>query len=163
MRPPLEVRIAMPVLNKLRLSGATRSIVRGFSSQESFALNLSGSSRLEIDMEAGETNLEISGASKVNGSMKVGNAEFTLSGASRAELSGSANNVVLSAWGASKLELADFVLNDTDIHLKGASRATINVNGKLDLDMSGASKLDYVGNPTLRDVNVSGASRLRHR
>jgi len=163
MRPTLEVRIVMPTLNKLRLSGATRSIVRGFSSQESFDLNLSGASHLDIGMEAGEANLEISGASKVSGNMKVGNAEFTLSGASRAELSGAAKNVILSAWGASKLELADFALNDTSVHLKGASRATINVNGKLDLDVSGASKLDYVGNPTLRDVNVSGASRLRHR
>jgi len=163
MRPILEVRIAMPILNRLRLAGATRSMVRGFSSQEGLDLNLSGASRLDVDMEAGEAKCEVSGASRVSGSMKVGDAEFTLSGASRAELSGSANNVILSAWGASKLDLADFTLNDASVHLKGASRAMINVNGKLDLDMSGASRLNYIGDPTLRDVSVSGASRLRHR
>lgn len=163
MRPTLEVRIAMPILNKLRLSGATKTVVTGFSSQDGFVLNLSGASRLDIDMEAGEANFEISGASRVSGSMKVGDAEFTLSGASRVAISGSANNVILSAWGASKLYLADFALNDANVHLKGASRAMINVNGKLDLDMSGASRLNYNGNPTLRDVDISGASRLHHR
>lgn len=163
MRPTLYARIAMPTLNKLRLSGATKSIVRGFSSQEGFDANLSGASRLDIDMETGEAKFEVSGASRVSGSMKVGDAEFTLSGASRAELIGSASNVVLSAWGASRLDLANFALNDMSVQLKGASRAMINVNGKLDLDMSGASKLNYTGNPTLRDVNISGASRLSHR
>jgi len=163
MRPTLEVRIDMPTLNKLRLSGATRSIVKGFSSQEDFDLNLSGASRLVAGVEAGEAKIEVSGASRVSGNMKVGDAEFTLSGASRVALSGSANNVILNAWGASRLDLSDFALNDTTVHLNGASRAMINVNGQLDLDMSGASRLNYDGNATLRDVSVSGASRLRHR
>jgi len=163
LRPTLEARIAMPTLNKLRLAGATKGTVRGFSSQEDFDLNLSGASRLDIDMEAGEAKFEISGASRLSGNMKAGDAEFILSGASRAELSGSANNAVLSAWGASKLDLSHFALNDTSANLKGASKAALQVNGKLDLDLSGASKLNYTGNPTLRDINVSGAARLSHR
>ncbi len=159
-----EARIAMPILNKLRLSGATKGTVAGFSSQEDFDLNVSGASGLDIDMEAGKTKLEISGASRVSGNVKVADAEFTLSGASRAKLSGSVNNIVLNAWGASRLDLADFTLNDTSVSLKGASRATCGeCCGNLDLDLSGASKLDYCGNPTMRDINVSGASTLSHK
>lgn len=159
-----EVRINMPILNKLRLSGATKGTVAGFSSQEDFDLNVSGASGLDIDMEAGKTKLEISGASRVSGNVKVADAEFTLSGASRAKLSGSANNIVLNAWGASRLDLADFTLNDTSVSLKGASRATCGeCCGNLDLDLSGASKLDYCGNPTMRDINVSGASTLNRK
>ena len=161
---PGEVRINMPILNKLRLSGATKGTVAGFSSQEDFDLNVSGASGLDIDMEAGKTKLEISGASRVSGNVKVADAEFTLSGASRAKLSGSANNIVLNAWGASRLDLADFTLNDTSVSLKGASRATCGeCCGNLDLDLSGASKLDYCGNPTMRDINVSGASTLNRK
>lgn len=163
IRPTMEARIAMPTLNKLRLGGATKGVVRGFSSQEGFDLNLSGASTLDIDAEAGEAKFEISGASRLSGNIKVGDAEFTLSGASRAELSGSAKNVILSAWGASKLDLADFALNDTSVHLKGASQATVNVNGELNLDLSGCSVLKYAGNPTIRDIDVSGASTLSHR
>ena len=158
----MEVRIEMPTINKLRLAAATRGIVRGFCSQESFDANLSGASRLDVDLEAGNTRLEISGASRLTGNMKIDNTEFTLSGASRVELKGSANTVVLNAWGASNLSLADFVINDTDIHLEGASQATINTNGKLDIDLSGASRLSYTGNPSLRDINISGAPTLIH-
>lgn len=163
LRPTLEARIAMPTLNKLRLDGAVRGTVSGFGSQEDFNLNLSGASHLDIDMEAGESKFEISGASRLRGNLKVGDAEFTLSGASRVALSGLANKVVLNAWGSSRLDLANFVLNDTDVHLKGASQVEMNVNGKMDLDLCGASKLNYIGNPTLCDINVSGASRLSHR
>ena len=158
-----EAQIAMPILNKLRLSGATKGTVKGFSSQGDFDLNLSGASALDIEMKAGETKVEISGASRLSGNMKADDAEFTLSGASRAELNGSAKNVVLNAWGASKLDLADFVLDDTDVHLKGASKATLNVGGNLTLDLSGASRLEYIGNPTIRDINISGASSVRQK
>ncbi len=163
IRPTLEARIAMPTLNKLRMDGAAKGIVKGFSSQEGFDLHPCGASRLDIDMEAGEAKFEISGASKLSGNMKAGDTEFTLSGASRAELNGSANNAVLSAWGASRLDLSDFALNDTSVQLKGASRAAVSVNGKLVLDLSGASRLNYIGSPTLGDVNVCGASTVRHR
>jgi hypothetical protein len=163
VQSPLEARIAMPALNKLRLAGATKSVVSGFGSQEGFELNLCGASTLDIDMEAGEAKVEISGASRVRGNLRVGDAELVLSGASRAELNGSANNVILNAWGASKVDMADFTLQDMSVHLKGATQATINVNGKLDLDLSGASKLNYIGNPMMRDINVSGASTLNQK
>ena len=162
-RPTLRVRISMPVLNKLRLSAAARCNVSGFRSQESLDLNLSGASSLDTDIEAGKTRVEISGASKLRGSMKLGNSEFTLSGASRVELKGSADNVELSAWGASWLDLAEFGLKDTSVNLKGASTAAVNVSGKLDLDLSGGSRLCYAGSPTMGSMNVSGASTLSQR
>ncbi|UCH42583.1 MAG: DUF2807 domain-containing protein [Dehalococcoidales bacterium] len=158
----MEVHIEMPTINKLRLAAAARGIVHGFCSQESFDVNLSGASRLDIDVEAGNSRLEISGASRLTGNMKVNDAEFTLSGASRVELQGSAKTVVLNAWGASHLNLADFVIDDTNIHLEGASQATINTRGNLDIDLSGASGLSYTGNPRLRDIKISGAPTMVH-
>jgi hypothetical protein len=162
-RPKLEFRITMPELRKLRLGAAAKGTVSGFRSEEPFDLKLSGSSNLEIDMEAGEARLEVSGASRVKGSMKVADAELVLSGASRTELSGSAGNAVLSAWGASTLDLADFTLNDTTVNLKGASQAAVTVNGRLDLDLSGGSRLTYGGTPTMGSIKVSGASCLSQR
>ena len=162
-RPNLQAGIAMPKLNKLRLGGAATCTVSGFSSDDAFDLNVSGSSVLHVDIEAGKTKVEVSGAGRLRGKMKLADAEFTLSGASRAELSGAANNVVLSAWGASRLDLADFILNDTGINLKGASEASVTVNGKLDMDLSSGSRLYYSGNPTMGKINVSGASTLSQR
>jgi len=163
IRPTLEAHITMPALHRLRLAGATKGSVKGFSSEEGFDLNLSGSSTLDIDMESSDARFEISGASILSGNIKAGDTELVLSGASRAELSGSANNVVLSAWGASKLYLADFAVNDATVHLKGASQASLNVNGILDLDLSGCSKLRYKGNPTMHEVSVAGASTVNQK
>ena len=162
-RPNLQASITMPKLHKLRLGGAATCTVSGFSSDDAFDLNISGSSVLNVDIEAGKTKVEISGAGRLKGKMTLADAEFTLSGASRAELSGAANNVVLNAWGASRLDLADFVLNDTGINLKGASEAAVTVNGKLDMDLSSGSRLYYSGSPTMGKINVSGASTLSQR
>jgi hypothetical protein len=161
--PTLKAVITMPALSRLRQSAATKGIVHGFRSEEPFDLNLSGDSMLDIDIEAGDTKFEISGASKVNGNIKVHDAEITLSGASRAKLRGSANDVTLAAWGAANLDLTAFVVNSATVYLKGASQATINVTKQLDIDLSGASRLNYLGHPNLCEINVSGASTLHQR
>ena len=159
-KPLLKVNITMPVLHKLRLSGAAKAKVCGFSSEENLGVNISGASTLDIDIEAGKTKVEVSGAGKLYGNMNITDAEFMLSGASRAELTGSAGKAKLSAWGASWLDLGDFTLKDTSIDLKGASQAAIQVNGKLDLELSGGSRVTYNGSPTIGNVNISGASTM---
>jgi len=162
-RPDLCATITMPELNKLRLGSTATCIVNGFKSRDGIDINVTGNSILDVDIESGRAKVEISGASRLRGKMKLADAEFTLSGASRAELSGSADSVILNAWGASRLDLADFLLNDTGVNLKGASEATVNVKGRLDLDVSGGSRLYYNGNPTMGKINVSGTSTLNQR
>ena len=78
-------------------------------------------------------------------------------------MQGSANDIVIDASGASRAELAAFPVNNADVKLSGASRGTVNMDGRLDVDLSGASKLDYLGNPTLGTFNVSGASTLTQK
>ena len=162
-RPDLSARIEMPRLHKLRLGGAASCAVSGFTLENTFDVNLSGSSSLEVDVTAVTGRVEISGASRMKGRLSVEDAEFVLSGASRAQLVGSAGKAVLNAWGASRLDMADFAVGDTSVHLKGACRATVNVGGRLDLDLSGGSCLSYTGSPTMGEVNVSGASTLSQR
>jgi len=162
-RPTLGAHVTMPMLNKLRLSAAAKCSANGFSSQDKLDVNLAGASSLDIDIEAGKTKVEVSGASKLHGNMKLGDSEFTLSGASRMELKGSARDVELNAWGASRLELAGYALRDAKVDLKGASQATVSINGKLDIDISGSSRLTYCGSPTIGSVKVSDASTLTHK
>ncbi|MEE8352973.1 MAG: DUF2807 domain-containing protein [Dehalococcoidales bacterium] len=159
-RPDLSARIEMPRLHKLRLAAAARCSVSGFTLDNTFDVNLSGSSNLEVDVTAITGRVEISGASRMKGRMAVEDAEFVLSGASRVELTGSAGKTVLNAWGASRLDMVDFALGDTSVHLKGASQAAVNVSGRLDLDLCGGSRLTFTGSPTMGDIDVSGASTL---
>lgn len=141
----LRAEITMPELYELQLSGATRGTVEGFSSSHEFILGLSGASFLKGDFTTS------------------GDAQFTLSGASTAELEGAANDLTISASGASRLELSDFPVHNADVTLSGASRATINLDARLDGDLSGASYLLYLGNPTTVDVNTSGGSTVEKK
>ncbi|MFC1932507.1 head GIN domain-containing protein [Chloroflexota bacterium] len=159
----LKAEITMPALHGLRLSGATRGTITGFKSSEDFSLDISGASSLDmIDIEVGDAEFEISGASKATGDMKANNAEFEVSGASKVELEGSANNMILNASGANDINLADFPLDNAEIDLNGASEATVNAKGRVDCVVSDASSLYFLGNPTMGNIEVTGASTIKH-
>ncbi len=160
----LRAEITMPALYGLQLSGATKGTITGFKSSEDFSLGVSGASSLETaDIAVGDAEFEVSGASRVSGNMTADGAEFEVSGASSIELSGSADDIILEVSGASRVDLADFSLNDADVKLSGASEATVNVKGRLDTVLSGASRLYFYGNPTMGDTDVSGASTIKHK
>ena len=141
-----KAEIAMPELHTLILSGATRGTVEGFNSSNPFVLALSGASVLEMtDITVGDAEIEVSGASTLNA------------------IGGTAGDLVALVSGASTVDLEDFPVNDADVNLSGASRATINLDGKLDAELSGASNLEYIGEPTMGDINISGASTINKK
>jgi hypothetical protein len=156
--------ITMPDLRRLELSGASRGDISGFSSAHSLWLEASGASYLSIEnVEAGDTQFNISGASRVSGNIEIADGNFDVSGASTVELEGAAHDVLMDVSGASTMRLADFAVTNAGIELSGASKATVNVSSRLDIDASGASRLDYLGNPTLGTVSVSGESTIRQK
>ena len=76
-------------------------------------------------------------------------------------LEGSATGLTIAGSGASSLDLADFTVNTADVTLSGASEATVNVQERIDpVDVSGASRLRYLGDPALGDVSTSGGSSV---
>jgi hypothetical protein len=154
------VKITMPELQGLDMSGAVKGEVAGFRSSHDFKLSLSGASELDMDMETGNFDGELSGASRVNGSLKAASSEIVLSGASRFEVDGSGGNINLEASGASKAIMNKFTVNDAAIDLSGASEAKMDISGKLDITLSGVSTLEYYGNPAIGDIDISGGSTL---
>jgi len=161
----LKAEITMPALRGLEVSGATETTISGFAASENFILEVSGASSLKMDdIEVGNADFDVSGASDVTGSMKATNVVFKVSGASTVKLTGSASNLVLDTSGASNADLTEFPLaEDADVKLSGASKATVNLKGTLDCNVSAASSLFFLGNPTMGDVEVSGASTIKHK
>ena len=161
----LRAEISMPRIYDLDLSGATRGTISGFSSTENLDNELSGASSLNlVEMSAGDGKFALSGASRASGDITASDdARFELSGASKAELTGSANDMLIEASGASQLGLDNFPVRNVDIDLSGASRATVKLDGRLDADLSGASKLRYIGEPTMGDIHTSGGSSVNKK
>lgn len=140
-----KAEITMPELDKLILSGATRGTVEGFSTSNPFVLGLSGASSLEmVNIDVGDAEIEVSGASTLNAR-------------------GTANDIVSLVSGASNVDLSNFPVTNVDITVSGASLATINLDGRLDAEVSGASTLQYIGDPTMGDINTSGGSTINKK
>jgi RNA polymerase sigma-70 factor (ECF subfamily) len=135
----LRATISMPALDGVTLGGACRASIKGFKSHKGFKARINSASRLSGEIEAAKIGLDVSGAGRVT-------------------LKGSAKEARISATGASSLELGDLTLDAADVSLTGASRATVNVKGKLDYTLSEASRLVYLGKPTIGKHEVSGAS-----
>lgn len=155
--------ITMPELRYLEISGATRGTVSGFESVEDLDIEVSGASSLDMDgMVAGDTTFDVSGASTVVGEIIAQDVDFDISGASTVRLSGTAEDIRLDLSGASHVEMADLLVTSADIDFSGASSGTVHVDGSLDVELSGASSLTYLGNATLGDVDISGASSLHN-
>jgi len=146
LRPlTLRAEITMPDLYALDFSGATHGTVEGFSFSHEFNVSLSGASFLDIvDLSAGNVTIDLSGASNLNGK-------------------GAADNMLISASGASRLELSDFPVHKVNVVLSGASHATINLDGRLDANLSGASHVRYIGDPTMGNIQTSGDSTVEKK
>ncbi len=137
----IEAKITMPELYKIELSGGSQASVTGFSSSHDFEAEMSGGSQLSGDITSGDADFELSGGSQVN-------------------LEGEADDLVIDASGGSQLDLEDFPVDDANIHLSGGGRATVNVSGILDVDLSGGSRVIYVGEPTQVNIEASGDSTV---
>jgi hypothetical protein len=140
----LRVLVTMPRLNGLTASGASHGTVSGFASTEDLYITASG-------------------ASGVTGNITAGNVEFDISGASTIRLEGSASDIDANVSGASHFNLDDFTVDNADVNFSGASSGTVNLDGRLDANLSGASRLWYIGEPTMGDINTSGASTLSRK
>ena len=137
----LRAKITMPKLYKIDLSGGSRANIAGFSSSHDFSVELSGGSR-------------------VSGDIKAADADFGLSGGSQVDLAGSADDLDINGSGGSHLTLESFPVDNADINLSGGGSATVNVNGTLDVNLSGGSKVVYVGEPIMGDIDLSGDSTI---
>jgi hypothetical protein len=140
----LRAAVAMPQLYGLAASGASRGTVSDFNSARTLGLNVSGASRVTGDVTAGDVDFDVSGASTV-------------------QLEGSAENMVATVSGASRFNLGGFTVKNASVTLSGASNGTVNLTGRLDATLSGASRLYYVGEPTMGNINTSGASTLSRK
>lgn len=136
----LKIRIGMPEITSLNLSDGVKASLSGFKSISDFTLFLSGDCVLKGDMEAIITR-------------------FHLAKSSQVILTGSSMRLELEC-SDSKLDLENFNLITAQVKLEDASEAILNVSGRFDVDLSGASKIFYMGNPLISNTRITGGSSM---
>jgi hypothetical protein len=161
----MTAKITMPELRELDISGAAQGHVKGFSTGKDFSLYVSGASNLELtDMVVANMKWDLSGASRVHAQVKAeGDVDMRISGATQITLKGSARDMTVDASGASHIDMIDFPVRNARYRLSGASHGTVNLTGKLDAILDGASHLEFNGSPTMGETRVTGASTLKKK
>ena len=184
-RKTMAVTITTPSLVQIHLSGASSLHSNDLweSPMERFTLSINGASKAgKLRLGGGELKADISGASSCGITGDFAAVEVEISGASALTLSGQYEEIALDAQGTSKASFigdADSVdatcsgssfmdaeslsVDEAKIVCKGASKATVNVNEKLEVDLSGASTCRYrTNNETLQIIpSVSRASSFK--
>lgn len=139
---PVTVYITSSQYEGVDASGAVEITSQGKLKVQDFDLELSGSSKVSLEMDAANVKTSSSGASEIN-------------------LKGQAASHELDLSGSSSIEALDFVVGKYRIESSGASNSKINVLNDLNIKSSGASEVQYRGNPQNIRNSESGASSLR--
>jgi len=173
-------RIRMPHLQELDIDDNSSASIAGFSSPDEFKLTLSRTSVFNGDLKTGDAVIDVSESSQAvlntkcnNISLKVrgvsalsgfidaaGNADITVSGNSVIKLSGSAANMTANIRNASNADLADFPAHDIGIKLYRLCNVTINLDGRLDAEVTGASNLKWIGKAVMGATSITDGSIL---
>lgn len=177
------VVVTMPVLEELDASGSTEGTINGFASDgemditvsgasnmelgniaaTSMHLYVSGSSDVDLAITAEDIYLNISGVSRIEGDVAAENLVLVLTGSSDIQLDGTATDMAVITSGASGVELAGLQAENADIAFSGSSDGTVNVSSRLDADISGASSLEYIGDPKLGKIDVAISSNFEKK
>ena len=86
-----------------------------------------------------------------------------LGSGSHVNVNGSGEDLTLKATGGSHADLTDFKVENADVTASSGSHVTVNVSGKLDVSASGGSHIFYLGDPYIRESNVSSGSIIQEK
>jgi hypothetical protein len=141
----LDVRVTMPALTGLELSGAAQARLDGFE-------------RVSVP----HLGMTVSGASRLSGGVVADQLEIDLSGASEADLAGTTRELLLTASGASHAALDRLPATVAEVELSGASHAILWVDTEVHGEASGASDVVVRGTASM-NISTSGASSVSRR
>ncbi|WP_342647598.1 head GIN domain-containing protein [Mucilaginibacter sp. CSA2-8R] len=137
----ITVTIPVKQLSEIKGSGAVTLTSDGRINTQNFKMELSGVSKVDMDLSAADVQTKVSGAAEIS-------------------LKGQAASHKVEVAGISKLHAFDFVVGNYNIQTSGSGNCEINVLKTLIVHTSGAADIKYKGNPSSIESEKSGASKL---
>ncbi|CAG5071471.1 hypothetical protein DYBT9623_03472 [Dyadobacter sp. CECT 9623] len=141
-RKTVNVSITMPNLQGIDFSGASTANVAGFSGVKTMEIEVSGASKVNMDLKATKVTMELSGASSL-------------------VLNGSCDTLDGEVSGASSFKGSDFQTKEVNIDASGASSAAVYASNAVHAEASGASSVRYSGGAKDIHSSTSGASSVK--
>lgn len=139
----IKVYVSNPSYKNFEASGASDIFSENkITSKEAIDIDLSGASNAEIELHTPAVEADLSGASGII-------------------LRGETKNFKADGDGASGIKCFELLSEETDVEVSGASHAKVFASVKLSAKASGASGIEYKGNPPSLGQSSSGASSIR--
>jgi len=139
---PITIYVGSKSYEGIEASGAVEIVSDGMLQVKDFELDLSGSSKVDLNLNAANVLTQSSGSSEI-------------------AIKGQASTHEVDLSGSASIDALDFIVGRYRIESSGASESRINVLNELSVRSSGASDIEYRGNPSKVHNDDSGASSLR--
>jgi len=137
----LKVKIVMPALESLDLSGAIKANIKGFKN-ESLQIDISGASNCDLNANINNLKVDISGAGNLN-------------------LKGSGDLMVINLSGASNVKARSYQVKRLNLNMSGAGAAQVYASEQLDVEVSGVGSVKYDGSPQILNKKLSGMATIQ--
>jgi len=135
------VKVTAPVVNEIDLKSVAELNTEGLFNAPQLKLTAEGATEYNMDLNCETLSLNLQGASE-------------------ADLKGNANTFIAQLQGASQVSASELKTKSADISTEGASEIILNVSETLKAKGSGASVIQYTGEPTNVEVNVEGVADI---
>ena len=129
------------------------------------SINTSGACDIESDgiLQAETLDIQCNGASDADLQIDVQTLNITISGGSDMDIQGTANQATITLSGAGDIDAEHLTTQTMHINCTGASEADINVQQELWAQATGASKITYRGNPSIKQKMEVGGSSIQKK
>jgi hypothetical protein len=126
-------------------------------------IKAAGTVKLASDgkITAKDIEFDLSGSSKINMILNADNVTTTGSGVTDITLTGQAVSHKIILSGTAQVDALNFVVGQYRVESSGATDLKINVLDDLSINSSGASNIEYRGNPKNVSNNKSGVGSLK--
>lgn len=155
--------VSIKDIDALTASGASTVHLVNTIESPKMRIKLSGASDFKGNIKAGVLMYQLTGASDYKGEVSANSIDIDGSGASSIELIGKVDDLAIEVSGASDAKLYNLTAKGALLRASGASNIGVTVTEILRANSSGASDINYKGNPTVKESNTSGASSIRRR
>ena len=155
--------VSIKDIDALTASGASTVHLINTIESPKMRIKLSGASDFKGNIKAGVLMYQLTGASDYKGQITANSIDIDGSGASSIELIGNVDDLAIEVSGASSAKLYNLTAKGAILRASGASNIGVTVTEILRANSSGASDINYKGNPNVKESNTSGASSIRRR
>ena len=155
--------VSIKDIDALTASGASTVHLVNTIESPKMRIKLSGASDFKGNIKAGVLMYQLTGASDYKGEVSANSIDIDGSGASSIELIGKVDDLAIEVSGASDAKLYNLTAKGAILRASGASNIGVTVTEILRASSSGASDINYKGNPNVKESNTSGASSIKRR